>query len=233
MTKIEILTDVDVQLAEFSGSDSSIADAARVSLNPSEIDRSRDAGLINTLLKKKHGSPFEHTFLKFYIEAPIFAFREFHRHRIGWSYNEMSGRYVKLPPRFYIPHVERPLINGGTSMNPNFIAGTGQQVRLVDRNLRLSYQAAWDTYEKLIGAGVANEIARSVLPVGIMSRMIASCNVRSLLHFLALRTDDDRAAYPSKPQYEIELIARKMEAHLALKFPDVYYSFNENGRVAP
>ena len=233
MTQITILNDVEVTLLEVMGSDSTIADAARVSLSPNRVDRLRDPGLINTLLKKKHGSPFEHTYLKFHIKAPIFAFREFHRHRIGWSYNEISGRYVRLPSEFYIPAEDRPLINAGTSMNPKFVQALSQDVRMVERNLRLQYQAAWNTYEKLIDKGIANEVARSVLPVGIMSQMIASCNVRSLLHFLSLRTDDELAAYPSKPQYEIELIARKMEYHLQQYFPSVYESFNENGRVAP
>ena len=233
MTQITIFNDVEVTLLEVNGSDATIADAARVSLNPEEIDRKKDPGLINTLLKKKHGSPFEHTYLKFHIKAPIFAFREFHRHRIGWSYNEISGRYVKLPGEFYIPAEKRPLINAGTSMNPRFVEATSQDVRMVERNLRLQYQAAWNTYEKLIDKDIANEVARSVLPVGIMSQMIASCNVRSLLHFLSLRTDDELAAYPSKPQYEIELVARKMEEYLMVGFPLVYKAFNENGRVAP
>lgn len=229
---ITILPDVEVELLAFQGSDESIADAARVS-NIGEADRKRDKGLINVLLEKKHGSPFEHTFLKFYVKAPIFVFREFHRHRIGFSYNEMSGRYTELLPEFYTPSINRPLVNAGTKMRPNFVPGTMTQFAEMDNILYISYKQAWDHYQELLALGIANEVARAVLPVGIMSQMVVSCNVRSLLHFLSLRTDDSRATFPSKPQYEIQLVALKMEESLAALFPIVYDAYNAHGRVAP
>ena len=232
-TQVTILNDVEVTLLEHSGGDGTIADAARVSSGPGVHSHARDAGLINTLLRKKHGSPFEHTFMKFYIKAPIFVFREFHRHRIGFSYNEMSGRYTTLLPEFYVPQDIRPLINSGTSMNPKFIPGNRNQYVQTKEGLKDLYSRAWKEYENLLGLGIANEVARLVLPVGIMSQMIVSCNARSLMHFLALRTEDERALFPSKPQYEIAMVARKMEAEFATHFPFTYEAFNENERVAP
>lgn len=232
MTVITILPDVTVELLAFQGSDESIADAARVS-NIGEPDRKRDRGLINVLMEKKHGSPFEHTFLKFYVKAPIFVFREFHRHRAGFSYNEMSGRYTTLLPEFYVPARNRPLVNAGSKMRPNFVLGNEAQFLEMDNTLYQTYQIAWNAYEDLLERKVANEVARAVLPVGIMSQMQVSCNVRSLLHFLSLRTDDSRATFPSKPQYEIQMVALKMEESLASLFPVVYEAYNNHGRVAP
>lgn len=232
---IKFMSDVVVTILGFAGSDAEIADAARVSSDPqgSLHSGTRNEGLINTLLKKKHGSPFEHNMLKFYVKAPIFAFREFQRHRIGFSYNEMSGRYSKLLPEFYIPADDRPLINDGSSMNPHFVAADPPVVTAIQALLMDNYRRSWRDYEEMINLGIANEVARSVLPVAIMSQMIATCNVRSLLHFLALRIDDEKAMFPSKPQYEIQMVAQKMEAFFAELFPLTYKAFNENGRVAP
>lgn len=235
MTPIEIHDDVSVLLVRASGDDNSVAQAARVSVvgANSLSDDAKDAGLIGYLMRKKHGSPFEHNSMSFYVKAPIFVFREFHRHRVGWSYNEMSGRYTVLPAEFYIPKPDRKLVNAGGSANPRFEPGSDAQVQQVRQALTATYQDAWDAYDELLGAGIANEVARLVLPVGVMSQMYATCNARSLMNFLALRTADERAAYPSNPQHEIELVARKLEAVFAARFPVTYAAFNENGRVAP
>lgn len=231
MTEIQFVP-MEVTLIDIAGNDGSIADAARVSLD-TEVDRSRDAGLINTLLRKKHGSPFEHTFMKMHVKAPIFVFREFMRHRIGFSYNEMSGRYMQLPAEFYIPPMHRPLINSGTSMNPVFIEGDIQQRGRVADVLAETYRFSYEAYEHLLEFGIANEVARAVLPVGIMSQMVVTCNVRSMLNFLMLRVDDPINKFPTKPQWEINQVALKMEAIFALYYPMTYAAFIGNGRVAP
>lgn len=235
MTELTFLDDVTVQLIDHMGSDKSVVRAARVSLLGSNepVDHLKDAGLINYLMRKKHGSPFEHTAFTFFVEAPIFAFREFHRHRAGWSYNEMSGRYTKLPARFYVPKETRPLVNVGTSANPKFEAGTPIQVMGTRDALESVYTEAWYKYEFLLEAGIGNEVARALLPVGIMSQMYATCNLRSLMHFLSLRTHEPEATFPSNPQHEIELVARKLEEIFKEKFPTVYSAWNKNGRVAP
>src|SRR4051812_2594236 len=56
------------------------------------------AGLIGYLMKHRHGSPFEHNSMTFYVEVPIFVMRELMRHRIGVSFNETSARYRDLEP---------------------------------------------------------------------------------------------------------------------------------------
>lgn len=144
-----------------------------------------------------------------------------------------SGRYTTLPPEFYVPAQDRPLVNIGTSARPEFAPGSEEQVTSVQSILEDAYRAAWDDYQYLLREGIANEVARIVLPVGIMSQMYVTMNVRALMNFLSLRTDDPEAAVRSRPQYEIEQVARRMEQDFAENFPLVYAAWQANGRVAP
>ena len=79
-------------------------------------------------MRDRHGSPFEHNSMTFYVQAPIFVFREFMRHRIA-SYNEESGRYRELRPVFYVPGPERKLIQEGKPGAYVFVDGTPEQYR--------------------------------------------------------------------------------------------------------
>lgn len=234
-TNVKILDDVDVHLEDYMGSDLSIVRAAQVSLKGKNepIDVEKAKGLINYLMREKHGSPFEHTSMTFYVKAPIFVFREFHRHRAGFSYNEMSGRYTKLLPEFYAPNHQRPLINVGSSAKPEFAPGSAGQIARTRMALKSAFEEAWVRYEDLLEAGIANEVAREVLPVGVMSQMYATFNLRAAFNFIALRTKDERARHLSRPQHEIELVARKIEAEVERLFPVAYKAFNDNERVAP
>jgi thymidylate synthase (FAD) len=230
VTEIIYTSEVQADLIQHVGSDEIIANAARVSTGGKFDDSSRNAGLIRYLMRKKHGSPFEHNSMTFLVEAPIFVAREFMRHRAGFSYNEVSGRYSVLEPKFYVPAEDRPLVNVGSSANPKFEAGDSQQVYLTRKVLESAYEESWMDYQTLIQTGIGNEVARMVLPLGIMTSFYVTCNARSLMSFLALRTSD---AGVSNPQHEIELVAKKLEEQFAILFPKTYASFNEFGRVAP
>lgn len=234
MTEIKIFNDVDVKLIDFMGDDFAIAQAARVStLGANEsFDGQKDKGLIKYLMEHRHGSPFEHVVFKFYVAAPIFVFREFHRHRIA-SYNEMSGRYTQLEPNFYIPGNNRPLVNEGSSARPEFVQGDMDQYLTMKETTEVTYRQAWKAYEILLEAGVANEIAREVLPVGIFSQMYVTMNLRSLFNFLSLRTNRKDARHHSRPQREIEMVAEKIEIQVMNICPIAHEMFNKFGRVAP
>lgn len=218
------------------GNDDSIIQAAQVSVtgeNEADITQKRKEGLINYLMREHHGSPFEHNSMTFYVKAPIFVFREFQRHRIA-SYNEMSGRYTTLPAEFYIPNELRPLVNIGSSAKPEFAPGTPEQYELMVDSLMEVYELAWEKYKLQLDAGVANEVARMVLPVGIMSQMYVTMNLRGLFNFLSLRTKDKpEAAFVSRPQHEISVVADRIEEYVAQVFPIAHTAFNANGRVAP
>jgi thymidylate synthase (FAD) len=230
--------DVTVELVKASASDADVIWAARVStagdksLESVGTTSDRDAGLINYLARERHGSPFEHTSMTFFISAPIFVFREFMRHRIA-SYNEESGRYRELRPVFYIPNKERKLVQIGKTGAYEFIAGTPEQFELVVNSIKESCVYAYKRYQDMLNAGVAREVARAVLPVTLYSSMYVTMNARALMNFLSLRTSNEGSHFPSYPQREIEMVAEKMEKHFAELMPITYSAFNKSGRVSP
>jgi thymidylate synthase (FAD) len=231
--------DVTVELVRSSAHDADVLFAARVStlgeqsLDELQKDPERSTGLINYLMRDRHGTPFEHNSLTFFVSAPIFVFREFQRHRAGFSYNEESGRYRELKPVFYVPGPDRMLVQQGRPGKYEFLAGSPEQHQLVTEVMDASYRQAYTAYRTMLDAGIAREVARAVLPVGLFSSMYVTCNARSLMAFLSLRTRDDRATVPSFPQREIEMVAERMEALWAAKMPLTHAAFNANGRVGP
>lgn len=232
-------SDMTVELVKHSAADTDVLWAARVStageqsLEELEKDPERSKGLINYLMRDRHGSPFEHNSMTFFVSAPLFVFREFHRHRVGWSYNEESGRYRQLEPVFYVPDAARKLVQRGRPGKYEFAEGEPEQLELVERSMTASYRQSYAAYQEMLAAGVAREVARATLPVGLYSSMYATCNARSLMHFLGLRTQHELAAVPSFPQREIEMVAERMEARWAELMPLTYAAFNANGRCAP
>ncbi|MGW7417580.1 FAD-dependent thymidylate synthase [Streptomyces sp. NPDC054863] len=232
-------SEVTVELVKHAAQDSDVLWAARVStvgeqsLEELTKDPERSKGLINYLMRDRHGSPFEHNSMTFFISAPIFVFREFMRHRVGWSYNEESGRYRQLDPVFYVPGAERKLVQEGRPGKYVFVEGTEAQQELTSRVMEDSYRQSYEAYQEMLAAGVAREVARATLPVGLYSSMYATCNARSLMHFLGLRTQHELAKVPSFPQREIEMVGEQMETHWAQLMPLTHAAFNKNGRVAP
>jgi len=230
--------DVTVELVKASANDADVIWAARVStageqsLEEISADPSRSAGLINYLARERHGSPFEHTSMTFFVSAPIFVFREFMRHRIA-SYNEESGRYRELNPVFYIPSKERKLVQTGKTGHYVFVDGTPDQYEVTVAAMKSTYVLAYENYQKILAAGVAREVARAVLPVALYSSMYVTMNARALMNFLSLRTTREGSHFPSYPQREIEMVAEKMEEHFARLMPLTYAAFEKSGRVAP
>ncbi|UYN84541.1 MAG: FAD-dependent thymidylate synthase [Microcella sp.] len=239
--EIQFRSEMTVELVRSSAHDSDVLFAARVSTQGEQTLEAaaagddatvRDRGLINYLMRDRHGSPFEHNSMTFYVQAPIFVFREFMRHRIA-SYNEESGRYRELRPMFYVPGPTRNLVQVGKPGAYEFLPGTPEQTALVDAEVRGVCTAAYASYQRMLEAGVAREVARAVLPVTIYSSMYVTMNARSLMNFLSLRTKREGTHFPSFPQREIEMVAEAMEQHFAELMPLTYDAFNANGRVAP
>lgn len=250
--------DVIVEYRNRMGSDDEILEAARVStkgVNAAYNERTdrivariragedsdtvfaeeekRDKGLINFLMRDRHGSPFEHCVLKVYVKAPIFVFREWQRHRIA-SYNEMSGRYTELFPEFYVPAKDRPIRQVGKPGAYSFEPGTLAQIALSRVEAERQAVSAWESYQRQLEAGIAKEIARIVLPVSTYSQMYCTMNLRALMNFLSLRTKTkENSKVPSFPQHEISLGADKLEALFKEHFPWTHEAFEANGRVAP
>lgn len=238
MTDIEFRSTMSVELVKASASDADVVFAARVStkgeasLSEVEADATGSSGLINYLMRDRHGSPFEHNSLTYFVSAPIFVFREFMRHRIA-SYNEESGRYRELRPVFYVPGPERKLVQQGKPGAYEFVDGTVEQYQRVDTLVRQSCAQAYDAYQQMLADGVAREVARIVLPVTTYSSMYVTMNARALMNFLSLRTKRDNARNPSFPQREIEMVAEAMETEWAALMPLTHAAFEAHGRVAP
>lgn len=232
-------SDVTVELVKSSASDNDVIWAARVStageqsIEAVHEDPARSTGLVNYLMRERHGSPFEHNSMTFLVSAPIFVFREFHRHRIGWSYNESSARYRELEPVFYVPAPERRLVQEGKTGHYVFVDGTPEQYDTVVTATKQACETAYRAYQRMLRAGVAREVARGVLPVATYSSMYATCNARSLMAFLSLRTKREDSTFPSYPQREIEMVAELMEAEWARLMPITHAAFDRNGRVSP
>jgi thymidylate synthase (FAD) len=210
-----------VEPIESWGSDEHIIEAARMSTNKGFQGWPGDEKLLRYLWEHKHATPFEMAGMVIEVKAPIFVFREWHRHRTQ-SYNEMSARYVPLPDENYVPTVERLMMQGGANKQAQ---GTGAQLTesqaeaFLD-HLRFAYAEAETVYQNALGAGVPKELARIALPVGRYSRMRASANLRNWLAFLTLRMD------PSA-QWEIQQYANAVGELIAATFPRTWALFEE------
>jgi thymidylate synthase (FAD) len=237
-TDVVFRSDMDVELVKHSARDADVLFAARVStkgeasLDDVDADAGRSAGLVRYLMRDRHGSPFEHAVMTFYVSAPLFVFREFQRHRVA-SYNEESGRYREMRPVFYLPGPDRHLQQEGKPGAYTFVPGTHAQHTVVGEATRRACRTAWAAYQEMLAAGVAREVARIVLPLSLYSSMYVTMNARALMNFLSLRTKREDAAFPSFPQREIELVAEAMEREWAALMPVTHAAFDGNGRVAP
>jgi thymidylate synthase (FAD) len=236
-----------VRLVEFAGSDLSVVNAARVSYDQestlegyrgyedidgvsTEISMSRlrkaDAGLLGYLMKNRHGTPFEHNYFQFHVRAPIFVFREWHRHRIGISINEESGRYVELQPDFYLPDDDHCRKQVGKPGHYTYEPVPPVHAKAIRDMLDTSYRRSYSIYKQLMDEGVAKEVARAALPVATYSQMLWTCNARSLMAFLSLRN-------APTAQREIKDYAQAMEDIFLAQMPVTAAAFIKHGRVGP
>jgi thymidylate synthase (FAD) len=235
---VEFRDDVTVELVRASASDADVVFAARVStvgeqsLADVDADPTQASGLINFLMRERHGSPFEHNSMTFFVRAPIFVWREHMRHRIA-SYNEESGRYRELLPVFYIPSRDRHIIQVGKAGAYEFLEGTSEQYEIIESQMKQACISAYEAYQRMLEAGVAREVARMVLPVSIYSSAYVTMNARALMNFLSLRRKSDDSHFPSYPQREIEMVAELYEQAWAELMPLSHDAFIRNGRVAP
>lgn len=216
-TKLDPLGDgiSSLELIRVSGSDLDVVNAARVSYGKvsSELTE-RDRNLIRYLVQHEHTSPFEHNQLSFRVKAPIYVMRQWIRHRMN-SYNEISYRYVKAPLEFYTP----PYWRYQDTQNRQGSVGRFENQELLAA-YKQAISAAVASYELLLNAGVAREIARGLLPLCTYTEFIYTCNLHSLVHFLRLRLEPGA-------QYEIRVYAQGL---FKLAMPHFPVSLEEWGK---
>lgn len=210
--EIKVLDHGFVRLIDHLGDDLSVVRAARVSYNAewrTGEDKGSDRRLINYLWRNKHTSPFEAVAFTFEIKAPIFVFRQWHRHRT-WSYNEVSARYTELPEEFYVPEIKHIGVQSKDNKQARDISNqeiTHDAQLEKERELDiLTYHmnGCFSTYRTLLKAGWPRELARSVLPLGTYSHMFATVNLLNLFKFIKLRDH-------SHAQFEIGEYARALK----------------------
>lgn len=216
-----------VRLDAYEADDISVVNSARVSFGTRKdfLDES-DIGLINFLMKNRHGTPFEHNFFRFHIKTPIFVAREWFRHRIG-SFNEFSMRYAKPDLTFYVPDADHFRTQTGKPGAYTFesMDNSNGEIDYLARQMNEVFEYSQQVYEQLIANGVAKELARIVLPVSIYTEFYWTINARSLINFIALRNAPEA-------MLEIREFAAAIEHIFSMCMPVTYEAFLESGRIA-
>jgi len=227
MKEIEVIPGGWIRLLGVMGTDLDIVNDARQSYDVEHRELSEDdAGLINFLVKHRHGTPLEGVEFKFQIKAPLPVAREWMRHRYA-SYNEVSGRYVKQTLGFYHPDREAIRTQVGKPGSYTYIPIEDEKTQeKVAELFRNSYNRSYEEYEELLSLGVAKELARNVLSQGMFTKFMYKCNGRSLMNFISLRNDE-------RAMYEIRQYAAAIEKVFEFHLPLTHAAFVTNGRVAP
>jgi len=199
MEKIALLDHGFVGLVDHMGSDLSIVRNARVSYDAewrAGEDEGGDSRLINYLYKNGHNTPFEAVVFTFDVKAPIFVFRQWHRHRTQ-SYNELSARYRELPEEFYIPD-EEVITQQSTDNKQMRTKEKHPEGKFFQTMMEMNNAESFTVYKNLLKRGCPRELARSVLPVGTYSHMFTTVNLNNLFKFIAERSHEHA-------QYEIRV----------------------------
>ena len=209
-----------VALVQHVGDDKAIVNAARVSFGGDNTLplTDRDEKLIAYLLRHQHGSPFEHNSLTFKVVAPIFVARQWFRHRIGVSYNEISGRYVEVEERIYVPREFRA--QAKSNRQASVEAGDTLDQASAHDVWQSVWQQSYAAYQELLTLGVTREQARGVLPQAAYTEFYFTCNVRSLLHFIGLRD------HPGA-QFEIQKYAQALTELAEPLFPVTFRAWRD------
>ncbi len=207
--KIDVLPCIDgvpgyVRLVDHMGSDLSVSRSARVSYNADwreGNDDKNDERLINYLWKNKHTTPFESVTFTFEVKAPIFVFRQWHRHRT-WAFNEISGRYTELDMGYYVPELDQ-ITTQSTSNKQMRTSEQHSDADNIASVIKAHCGISFSAYKILVAQGCPRELARTVLPVATYSRMFATVSLMNLFKFITLRSHDHA-------QYEIRVYSDAM-----------------------
>lgn len=180
-----------------------------------------DEKLLAYLWKNAHQTPFEMAGLTIEVQAPIFVFREWHRHRVPFGYNELSARYTPMPNLNYVPEGMNLLQRAEAALvSANKQARGATDLASINKSqlthwlelLQIHYDLAEELYQYGLQVGVPKELARLPVPVGRFSRMRATGNLRGWLAFLKLR-------YASTAQQEIRDYAGVVNQLIQQVFP--------------
>lgn len=222
MNKVDVLDHGFIRLVDHMGSDLSVVRSARVSYDAdwrAGEDDGKDEKLIGYLLRHHHNTPFESVVFTFEVKAPIFVFRQWHRHRTQ-AFNEVSARYTELPEEYYVPAVDQITTQHATNKQMRSTERHSQAAG-IRAEMELFNGMAFSIYRRMIKNGVARELARSILPVATYSRMFATVNLHNLMGFLRERLDE-------RAQYEIRVYAEAIVSLIQPIVPVTMKYFRES-----
>jgi thymidylate synthase (FAD) len=207
-----------VRLVDVMGDDSSIVEAARLSISGEGVRPvSEDRALIRYLMRHRHTSPFEFVVFKFDIKLPIFVARQMVRHRCS-SINEMSARYSELPNEYYVPEPEHIQVQADKNKQ-----GRGDNLAEDAEDWPQRFKDESEDAFELYGyrlRHMAKEIARINLPLSTYTRWYWKQDLHNLLHFLSLRLDPHA-------QYEIRVFAEAMASFVKARCPLTWEAFED------
>ncbi len=221
--EIKVLNHGYVALTDVMGDDQTPARTARTSFrNKAERTPEQDAKLTDYLIRHNHNTPIEFCVLRYYMKMPIFVARQLVRHRTA-SINEVSYRYVTAAREFYVPELDRMQKKAESNKQ-------GSSIELVDNPaackalIEIACESAFDDYERLLSAGLAPELARTVLPCGTYTEWYWQANLHNVFHLLGLRLDPHA-------QYEVRVYAEAMLALARPHFPSLVDSWERKQGV--
>ena len=201
-----------VELLHVMGDDLMVVNAARVSFAKEATEfKDQDGKLIRYLAKHSHVSPFFHPQIQFRIRMPIFVAREWYRHQIGFSRNEVSRRYVDTTPECWVP-VESDLRQRDPKAKQGSRPTAIENAEVVREWIHAHTDDSISLYERLLEQGVAPEIARTILPQSMYTEFIETGSLAAYARLYALRTSPDA-------QREIQKYAGMIGEEIAKRFP--------------
>ena len=220
MADIEFRSDLRVTYIDHMGDDKRIAQAARVSTAGLDNDREKYVGLVRALIRDGHWSPLESCTMTIAFDVPAFTRDQIIRHR-SMSFSVFSLRYSEAKPVFWVPSDDRPLVQVGKALDYRREKGDDEQVELARESITVVAESAWNMYQDMIDGGIANEVARTVLPNSIYSPFWATGNLRSWLHFVGIRNDPHA-------QREVREAAEKVENIIGERWPVALAAYRDN-----
>tara|TARA_Y100001973_G_C5159786_1_gene312879 strand:- start:145 stop:792 length:648 start_codon:yes stop_codon:yes gene_type:complete len=195
-----------VHLVDAMGNDLSVVNAARISFGrESDSMDDKDRKLLRYLWDHQHTSPFRHASLQFHIKAPLFVLRQWMKHQVGCAWNEISGRYVKFNPEFYVPSTWREQHPSNKQGSQGEIADSKSAEILYESNMK----CAVEDYYELLAMGVCKEQARMVLPLSLYSECYWTASLQAVMHFLKLREDEHSQKEIRDYAHAVRVLAQK------------------------
>ncbi len=220
-----------VRVVDYMGDDGAVVQAARVSYGKGTKRVSEDRGLIRYLMRHRHTTPFEMCEIKFHVKLPIFVARQWIRHRTA-NVNEYSARYSILDREFYVPAPEHLAAQSASARQGRGEVLEGPEAARVLEILKGDADRAYENYEEMLNQradgqvidpgnrGLARELARMNLPLGIYTQWYWKIDLYNLMHFLSLRAD-------THAQYEIQAYAQALLETVRRWVPLVHEAYDD------